>query len=142
GADLYRLSQCYILCADPPSATACRLNRLMVSRDGLAWQVDPAPCHPSTYSMPQLSVGVDFMLGADGYWYSVMGGNTDCGAQPGSLASELVVYRSASMWADVSTDVEVGCLGYTDTGGAGRYVSEQGFFRDMDGNEIQGPDRE
>ena len=132
GASVYRMSHTEFLCTD----AACRQNRLMVSADGIVWQDDrSAP----PFVMPQLSVGPDFVRGADGWWYAVMGGNTDCGRHPGTLASELVVYRSPTMWADASAVTQVGCLGYSDMKlhkrSAGRYVAEQGFFRTGTGNQ-------
>jgi hypothetical protein len=126
----FRMSHTEYLCRAP----SCRLNRLRSSTDGIRWDKD------RTFVLPQLSVGPDFVKGNDGWWYAVMGGNTRCGATPnpdGEIASEIIVYRSPTMWADRSVAQHVGCLSYDDvvdpsTGlPAGRFLAEQGFFRDQ-----------
>lgn len=122
----YRMSHTEFMC----QSVDCRLNRLATSTNGISWQSG------KTYVMPQEQLSPDFMLGLDGAYYSVIDGNTACGNHPGEGASEVVVYRSPTMWADKSVVTKMGCLSYEDTQGAGRYVAEQGFFRDESGKQL------
>src|SRR5439155_24813144 len=101
----YFMSHTEFLCDGDNS---CGYNRVRTSTNGLTWTAGP------TYKLPELQGGPDFMY-SSGVWYSVAGGDNDCGhAKSPSLpsANELVVYRSNSM---EGAKTEVGCLRSEET---------------------------
>lgn len=107
-------------------ANPCRDTRLRTSTDGLTWTAS------NLFQLPYGQVGPDIAYDdASGLWHLGIGGDIRCGQASGEAASQEVILTS--YYLDMSWG-QAGCLNYNEVSGAGRYMTEQGFFRDGDGH--------